>query len=122
MPAPCRRASMPLRLRRGRAMQPATILAALLGARRLAAALTVAANWHTLEGLTELDPATREPYAALAAELRALDPETPFARCEAALVSPHELRVEARDALLASGMEGGMTQGYEKLDALLARG
>jgi uncharacterized protein YndB with AHSA1/START domain len=26
---------------------------------------------------------------------------------------------EARDALLASGMEGGMTQGYEKLDALL---
>ncbi|MFJ6599111.1 MULTISPECIES: ABC transporter substrate-binding protein [Micrococcus] len=33
------------------------------------AALTVAANWHTLEGLTELDPATREPYAALAAEL-----------------------------------------------------
>ena len=33
------------------------------------------------------------------AELRALDPETPFARCQAALVSPHELRVEARDAI-----------------------
>ncbi|MDG4669018.1 SRPBCC domain-containing protein [Mycobacterium sp. 236(2023)] len=27
--------------------------------------------------------------------------------------------VGARDALLASGMEGGMTEGYEKLDALL---
>ncbi|QHO91380.1 ABC transporter substrate-binding protein [Actinomyces sp. 432] len=33
------------------------------------AALTVAANWHTLEGLTELHPATRECYAALAAGL-----------------------------------------------------
>ncbi|WP_058234846.1 ABC transporter substrate-binding protein [Devriesea agamarum] len=33
------------------------------------AALTVAANWHTLEGLTELDPASREVYAALAKEL-----------------------------------------------------
>ena len=28
--------------------------------------------------------------------------------------------VEARDALLSSGMEGGMTEGYEKLDRLLA--
>lgn len=36
------------------------------------AALTVAVNWHTLEGLTELHPATREVYAALATEL----PET----------------------------------------------
>lgn len=36
------------------------------------AALTVAVNWHTLEGLTELHPATREVYPALAAEL----PET----------------------------------------------
>jgi uncharacterized protein YndB with AHSA1/START domain len=27
--------------------------------------------------------------------------------------------IEARDALLSSGMEGGMTEGYEKLDALL---
>lgn len=27
--------------------------------------------------------------------------------------------VEARDALLSSGMEGGMTEGYEKLDDLL---
>ncbi|MFT3889446.1 MAG: ABC transporter substrate-binding protein [Arachnia sp.] len=33
------------------------------------AALTVAVNWHTLEGLTELDPATRETYAALGKEL-----------------------------------------------------
>ncbi len=27
--------------------------------------------------------------------------------------------VEARDALLSSGMEGGMAEGYEKLDVLL---
>jgi uncharacterized protein YndB with AHSA1/START domain len=27
--------------------------------------------------------------------------------------------IEARDGLLSSGMEGGMTEGYEKLDALL---
>jgi uncharacterized protein YndB with AHSA1/START domain len=27
--------------------------------------------------------------------------------------------VEARDALLSSGMEGGMTEGYERLDVLL---
>jgi len=33
------------------------------------------------------------------AQLRALDPDTPFTSCEAALVSPHELRVEAREAL-----------------------
>lgn len=32
-------------------------------------ALTVAANWHTFEGLTEIDPATGEVYAALATEL-----------------------------------------------------
>ncbi|WIJ27001.1 ABC transporter substrate-binding protein [Devosia sp. RR2S18] len=32
-------------------------------------AVTVAANWHTLEGLVDLDPVTREPYAALAAEM-----------------------------------------------------
>lgn len=32
-------------------------------------------------------------------QLRALYPETPFTRCEAALVSPHELRVEAREAV-----------------------
>ncbi len=32
-------------------------------------ALTIAANWHTLEGLTEVDPATREVYAALAKDL-----------------------------------------------------
>lgn len=28
--------------------------------------------------------------------------------------------VEARDGLLSSGMEGGMTEGYDRLDALLA--
>ncbi len=33
------------------------------------AALTLAANWHTMEGLTEIHPATREIYPALAAEL-----------------------------------------------------
>lgn len=33
------------------------------------AALTLAANWHTMEGLTDLHPATRETYPALAAEL-----------------------------------------------------
>ena len=33
------------------------------------AALTVAVNWHTLEGLTELHPDTREVYAALGKEL-----------------------------------------------------
>lgn len=32
-------------------------------------AVTVAANWHVLEGLTELDPASREVYPALGAEL-----------------------------------------------------
>ena len=33
------------------------------------AALTVAANWHTLEGLTELDQTDGSTYAALAKEL-----------------------------------------------------
>lgn len=37
------------------------------------AALTVAANWHTLEGLTEIDPATRETYPALAKTLPKAD-------------------------------------------------
>lgn len=32
-------------------------------------AVTVAANWHVFEGLTELDPASREVYPALGAEL-----------------------------------------------------
>jgi peptide/nickel transport system substrate-binding protein len=32
-------------------------------------AVTVAANWHVFEGLTEVDPATREVYAALGTEL-----------------------------------------------------
>ncbi|GAA4530032.1 ABC transporter substrate-binding protein [Brachybacterium paraconglomeratum] len=37
------------------------------------AALTVAVNWHTLEGLTELHPVTREVYAALATEVPAAE-------------------------------------------------
>lgn len=43
-------------------------------------------------------------------QLRALDPETPFAPCEAALVSPHELRVEARAAVprIAAWLERDM--------------
>ena len=32
-------------------------------------ALTIAANWHTMEGLTDIHPATRKVYAALAAEM-----------------------------------------------------
>lgn len=36
-------------------------------------ALTIAANWHTLEGLTEIDPATGEVYAALANEIPQID-------------------------------------------------
>lgn len=32
-------------------------------------AVTVAANWHTMEGLTEIDPVTREVYAALATDI-----------------------------------------------------
>lgn len=32
-------------------------------------AVTVSANWHIFEGLVDLDPATKEPYAALAADL-----------------------------------------------------
>ncbi|MFF2496436.1 ABC transporter substrate-binding protein [Agromyces sp. NPDC058064] len=39
-------------------------------------AVTVAANWHILEGLVELDPVTREPYAALAADLPQADGTT----------------------------------------------
>lgn len=32
-------------------------------------AVTVAANWHVFEGLTEIDPATRDVYAALGTDL-----------------------------------------------------
>lgn len=32
-------------------------------------AVTQAANWHVFEGLVDLDPVTRKPYAALAAEM-----------------------------------------------------
>jgi len=32
-------------------------------------AVTVAADWHIFEGLVDLDPVTKEPYAALAADL-----------------------------------------------------
>ncbi|GAB2518722.1 Glutathione-binding protein GsiB precursor [Corynebacterium atrinae] len=41
-------------------------------------ALTIAANWHTLEGLTEMDPATGEIYAALASELPAATDGTTY--------------------------------------------
>ncbi|WP_165241133.1 ABC transporter substrate-binding protein [Corynebacterium lizhenjunii] len=40
------------------------------------AALTLAANWHTMEGLTEMDPATGKSYAALATELPSADGTT----------------------------------------------
>ena len=42
------------------------------------AALTVAANWHTMEGLTELHPVTRECYAALGADLPVMVDETTY--------------------------------------------
>ena len=41
-------------------------------------ALTVAANWHTMEGLTELHPVTRECYAALGADLPVKIDETTY--------------------------------------------
>ena len=41
-------------------------------------ALTVAANWHTMEGLTELHPASREVYAALGAELPKMVNDTTY--------------------------------------------
>lgn len=41
-------------------------------------AVTLAANWHTMEGLTELDPVTREVYAALAADLPEKIDETTY--------------------------------------------
>ncbi|MDO5735116.1 MAG: ABC transporter substrate-binding protein [Propionibacteriaceae bacterium] len=41
------------------------------------AALTLAANWHTMEGLTEIHPATREVYPALGAAMPTeVDPKT----------------------------------------------
>lgn len=42
------------------------------------AALTLAANWHTMEGLTEIHPATRETYAALGADLPAQIDDTTY--------------------------------------------
>ncbi len=41
-------------------------------------AVTQAANWHTMEGLTELDPVTREVYPGLAAELPTAVDETTY--------------------------------------------
>ncbi|MBO3661983.1 ABC transporter substrate-binding protein [Microbacterium stercoris] len=41
-------------------------------------AVTVSANWHIFEGLVDLDPVTREPYAALAAELPTKVDETTY--------------------------------------------
>lgn len=42
------------------------------------AALTIAANWHTMEGLTEIDPASREVYAALGKELPKMVDDTTY--------------------------------------------
>jgi peptide/nickel transport system substrate-binding protein len=42
-------------------------------------AVTLAANWHLLEGLVDLDPVTREPYAALAAEMPTTTDGTTYA-------------------------------------------
>jgi len=55
-------------------------------------------------------------------ELRRLDPETPFRPCEAALVSPHELRVEARDAVpkLAAWLEREMGVTFAEPASVLA--
>jgi peptide/nickel transport system substrate-binding protein len=41
-------------------------------------AVTVAANWHIFEGLIDLDPVTKEPYAALAAKLPTKIDDTTF--------------------------------------------
>lgn len=54
-------------------------------------------------------------------ELRRLDSLTPFAFCEAALVSPHELRVEARDAIpaISTWLERDMNVTFAAPDAVL---
>ncbi|WP_461410895.1 ABC transporter substrate-binding protein [Georgenia sp.] len=41
-------------------------------------AVTVAANWHVFEGLTEIDPASREVYTALGADLPTMVDETHY--------------------------------------------
>lgn len=41
-------------------------------------AVTLAANWHTMEGLVDLDPVTREPYAALAADFPTMIDDTTY--------------------------------------------
>ncbi|MDO5648490.1 ABC transporter substrate-binding protein [Paracoccus sp. (in: a-proteobacteria)] len=41
-------------------------------------AVTLGANWHTFEGLVDLDPVTRQPYAALAAAMPATDDGTTY--------------------------------------------
>lgn len=41
-------------------------------------AVTIAANWHVFEGLTEIDPATREVYAALGTDLPTMIDETTY--------------------------------------------
>jgi peptide/nickel transport system substrate-binding protein len=41
-------------------------------------AVTLAANWHIFEGLVDLDPVTREPYSALAADLPAQIDDTTY--------------------------------------------
>lgn len=41
-------------------------------------ALTMAANWHTLEGLVELDPVTRKAYAGLGSDLPKKESDTVY--------------------------------------------
>ncbi|RLQ81214.1 ABC transporter substrate-binding protein [Mycetocola zhadangensis] len=41
-------------------------------------AVTVSANWHVFEGLVDLDPVTKKPYAALAAEMPTKVDDTTF--------------------------------------------
>ncbi|WP_430296732.1 SRPBCC family protein [Sinomonas sp. B1-1] len=47
--------------------------------------------------------------------------DLPGGRCRLEIHSTYE-SVEDRDAMLAAGMEGGVTEGYAKLDALLSDG
>ncbi|WP_413249378.1 SRPBCC family protein [Sinomonas flava] len=47
--------------------------------------------------------------------------DLPGGRCRLEIHSTYE-SVEDRDAMLAAGMESGVTEGYAKLDALLADG
>src|SRR5699024_3276775 len=65
------------------------------------AALTVAVNWHTLEGLTELHPVTREAYAALAAELPSGESDSVDATLREGAVFHHGSPVTADDVVFS---------------------